>query len=347
MAGPDAQGQTPGALAADRFESLHRAELPAIVRFQGTGKFGLFMRGLSELGPGRFVMLVLAVILFAVDPRLAARLTVFVLFGLWLRELLALSLQSPRPYWIESQLRTFGAMPSDRTSFGLPSGHAMMGAAFWLYLAAEVNRRWAWIGAGLIAFAIGISRVYLAAHFFTDVLLGWAVGVAYFLIFRRLEPAGIRLWHRMGKSWRWLGILGVTAGMVVTAVLVRELLGAKSPAAWGTFGTQAHSLRSFATLAGGLCGTALGVALLRTWAGAGGAAWLRLLRVVLAGMVVRGLLEPLSAFTLESLSAVSSETLRVGGTFVVQAAKAWIVWYVLPRIFIRMRLADPEPVTWS
>lgn len=74
------------------------------------------------------------------------------------------------------------------TSF--PSGHAMMSAVTYLTLGAILARvqpryrlkAYLFILAGLLTFAVGVSRVYLGVHWPTDVLAGWAVGSAWALL---------------------------------------------------------------------------------------------------------------------------------------------------------------------
>jgi undecaprenyl-diphosphatase len=70
--------------------------------------------------------------------------------------------------------------------FSFPSGHAMVAAAFYLfvgYLAWRLLRgRWRIVcvtGLVLIAFLIGLSRLYLGVHYLTDVVAGYIAGIAW------------------------------------------------------------------------------------------------------------------------------------------------------------------------
>ncbi len=62
--------------------------------------------------------------------------------------------------------------------FSFPSGHSTNAAGVYPAIARLFNSRRAWIIAGVLTFAVGFSRVAVGAHYPTDVLCGWAMGLA-------------------------------------------------------------------------------------------------------------------------------------------------------------------------
>jgi undecaprenyl-diphosphatase len=90
------------------------------------------------------------------------------------------------------------------TSSSFPSGHAMISTGVYLTLGALLagmvtERRqkvYCLSVAMLIALLVGVSRVYLGAHYLTDVLAGWLAGSAWAMIcllaFRWLEDRPAR-----------------------------------------------------------------------------------------------------------------------------------------------------------
>ena len=69
------------------------------------------------------------------------------------------------------------------SSFSLPSGHAVGGVVTYgtlgYLLAVPLGTFWSAVvfcGGLIIAFIIGISRVYLGAHYPSDVIAGWVLG---------------------------------------------------------------------------------------------------------------------------------------------------------------------------
>jgi hypothetical protein len=73
------------------------------------------------------------------------------------------------------------AVPAQAWSF--PSGHAMVSAAFYLFLAylgwrimrGRVRVLWT-VGLLVLVLAIGLSRLYLGVHYLTDVVAGYIAG---------------------------------------------------------------------------------------------------------------------------------------------------------------------------
>ena len=83
------------------------------------------------------------------------------------------------------------------STFSFPSGHAMGSmtlAAVLVLLCWQTRWRWPMLAAAL-AFTglVGLSRLYLGVHYPSDVLAGWAAGLAwvagsYLVLFRRRRP---------------------------------------------------------------------------------------------------------------------------------------------------------------
>src|SRR5205085_8477974 len=71
-------------------------------------------------------------------------------------------------------------------SYSFPSGHAMVSASFYFfvaYLAWRLVRGW-WrgvlvVGLALLVVAIGVSRIYLQAHYLSDVIAGYVAGFVW------------------------------------------------------------------------------------------------------------------------------------------------------------------------
>ncbi|MED1749049.1 MULTISPECIES: phosphatase PAP2 family protein [Bacillus] len=84
----------------------------------------------------------------------------------------------------------------NETYYSFPSGHSMNAATiypFIAYLLVEMipwlkeKQKTVYLITGLCVFLIGISRMYIGVHYLTDVTGGFAIGLALFLLCKKID----------------------------------------------------------------------------------------------------------------------------------------------------------------
>ena len=148
----------------------------AVPGLTGPVRVVTFFAALPFLLPGS--ILAFGLLRRAGHPREAWELLLAMLGGVLLNQLLKMYFNRPRPN--NALLYTWG--------LSFPSGHAMLGTTFygclaWLLVRHFGRPAWAW-PLLLWVILIGFTRVYLHAHYATDVLAGFAGGAAWLVVFR-------------------------------------------------------------------------------------------------------------------------------------------------------------------
>lgn len=241
----------------------------------------------SFLGSLEFYLLLLPAIYWCWDARLGFRMGLILVLSIGLNEFLKLAFHSPRPYWINPEIKPVGNYPS----FGIPSGHAQDAVAFWGMLASYINRRLAWAAAISLILVVGLSRIYLVAHFPVDVVAGWTIGLLLLLAFLGLEvPIGKRI-SKLSLSQKTLLSFLASLGLLgLYALGTLSLHGWNIPEAWTANSLAATGIvlnpispKDTVEAAGLLFGMALGYALMLDRGGfkADGPLKLRLMRYLL------------------------------------------------------------------
>jgi glycerophosphoryl diester phosphodiesterase len=162
------------------------------------------------LGYTPFFLIFLPLIYWFWDRALFIRLAVVIVLNSLLNDWLKDFWQDPRPA-LEFQLDH--ARVAD--SYGRPSGHAQGAAIMWLWLAHELKRGWAWPVAVFIALGVGLSRLYLGVHDIDDVLTGFALGIAVFLVMLVLFTPRFDWWRNL-PVWTHFAALAALAALVLT-----------------------------------------------------------------------------------------------------------------------------------
>ncbi|WP_052732312.1 phosphatase PAP2 family protein [Hymenobacter terrenus] len=157
-------------------------------RLTGPVRFITFFASLPFLLPAGIIGPLL--LRRAGHPREAWELVLAMLGGVLLNQLLKTYFHRPRP--TDALLNTWG--------LSFPSGHAMLGVTFygclaWLLAQHFGQPGWA-VPLLLWAVLIGLTRVYLHAHYATDVLAGFAGGAAWLLLFQ----AALKLFRKKKRS---------------------------------------------------------------------------------------------------------------------------------------------------
>jgi membrane-associated phospholipid phosphatase len=86
------------------------------------------------------------------------------------------------------------------TDFGMPSGHAIMSVVVFGWLWFRHPRTVLFrIGSISLIFLIGLSRIYLGAHYPSQVVAGWMFGLLLLIVFRIIDS---KLWSPFQKKLR-------------------------------------------------------------------------------------------------------------------------------------------------
>lgn len=134
-----------------------------------------FMYRVTDLG-GAIFSTIFATVLISIGDYNIKFIGIEVLLVLGISQIvvqgLKISLARERPYNMIEHLNTFEIILKDKS---FPSGHTT--ASFSMATVLTLNMPYIWLIAYIYAIIIGISRIYLAVHYPTDVVAGIILGV--------------------------------------------------------------------------------------------------------------------------------------------------------------------------
>jgi membrane-associated phospholipid phosphatase len=163
---------------------MHEIEIVLNFWLQGLGTWlKIPMQIFSFLGTQNAYIILMSWLYWCVNSQLGIRVGIALLLSNGLNTAFKWVFHSPRPYWINPNLKALAI----ESSFGIPSGHAMVSTSVWGRIAIWFKNTWFTVAIAIMLFFIGFSRLYLGVHFLSDVVAGWLLGISLLILLSYLE----------------------------------------------------------------------------------------------------------------------------------------------------------------
>lgn len=138
-----------------------------------TDFLNMLFEAITILGEETLIILFVVAIWFAVDRKLAQQVFFVTATSLSINGIIKNFAQVPRPF-----TKGISCVRVDTaTGYAFPSGHTQGFATWSSFFAAKFKKTWISILVGVLITAVAVSRLYLGAHYPSDVIVGVALGV--------------------------------------------------------------------------------------------------------------------------------------------------------------------------
>ena len=135
-----------------------------------------FFEAVTMFGEETLMILLVSVIYFAIDKRLAYRLFFVTASSMGVNSLIKNFAKVPRPF---ASGKVSCVRPDTATGYSFPSGHTQNFTTWSTSLAIWLKKWWFSVVVAVLVPLVGFSRLYLGAHFPSDVIVGLALGLAF------------------------------------------------------------------------------------------------------------------------------------------------------------------------
>lgn len=172
-----------------------------------------------------FFLLALPIVWWCIDKRISASLAILFLSSDYLVRYIKGLTALPRPYQLDPRVRPLD--PQTDTSF--PSAGTMGTVILWGYLATQFRRRALWVWAIVAIVLVALARVYLGAHYPTDVVASVITGAIILAIV--IGGDTVSRIAAAPRAAQWLAAVGVPVILAAiylsaeTAVTLGAMLG--------------------------------------------------------------------------------------------------------------------------
>ena len=158
------------------------------------------------LGEEVIIVLIIAVLYFCIDKKFAQKLLYTVLTSLGVNGIVKNLVKFPRPF---STGKITCVREGTATGYSFPSGHTQTFATTSTTIAKKLKKVWVAIIVGILIALVAFSRMYLGAHYPSDVVVGAVLGVT-------IAIGGSILFDKVkNKKWLYLGTILIQVPFVI------------------------------------------------------------------------------------------------------------------------------------
>ena len=165
------------------------------------------LQGVTWCGEELVFMIVALVLFWCVDKWKGYYILSIGFLGTLFGQFLKLACRIPRPWIQDPSFTVVDSAKKGATGYSFPSGHSLNAACTFFGLAKLSGRRMLRILFPILALLIGFSRMYLGAHFPSDVYTGLGIGLvlafAFYPLMQRAMESSVRMYALLGS----LGLL--------------------------------------------------------------------------------------------------------------------------------------------
>jgi hypothetical protein len=300
------------------------------------------MEFFSFLGTEYFIMFVMPALFWCYDAAVGFRIGFALLTSNGINGVLKITFGTPRPFWVSNKVEALAA----ETSYGIPSGHAQNAVVLWGRLATLFQKPLVTTLCIIVILLITASRLYLAVHFPTDVLVGWLVGGILLILFVFADRPVIK-WLK-SQSFRNKLIIACVLPLciLVSGLLVSSAAEARGvPQGWIETASAAlpeeelidpTNPEDIIAASGSLLGFSIGFVMLHQWGGFSTSGTL-LKRVGRFLLGIVGVV--LIYFGLRLIFPGGTSSADLALRFIRYGTLGFWVSYLAPRIFVAFKLA--------
>lgn len=165
------------------------------------GTLTTIMKIVTYLGESIIYIAVLMVLYYIWDKKKAYK-AIFVLISS-----VEITAVTKGAFRLDRPDENWGYTKTGKYTYGLPSGHAQLSTTFWGTLSIIISK-WGMITVGIaLPMLIGFSRIFLVVHWFTDMIMGFGIGLIVLGLFMFLDEPITNYFENKSIALKMLAIL--------------------------------------------------------------------------------------------------------------------------------------------